>query len=327
MPSDTNTVPEFHRTRHGDDDRRPELDGSGRVRLSCSGIHWFDRTTGVNVLLEEISIAPELWARAPRYVSIALTNACELECPFCYAPKTPARLEARQTLSWVEELDDAGALGVGFGGGEPLAHPKFAWLCRQTSERTGLAVSFTTHAHRITQQLAAELAGSVHFIRASMDGTGSTYEQLRGRSFNSFREKLKLIATIAPFGINVVVNDLTVTELDEMAEFATAVGASELLLLPEQPVGDRPGITNESSRRLAAWATTAMLPYRLTISRAGTPADIPLADPFPSEQPLDQHAHIDAEGNLRLHAYAPEGTPIGPSLIAAIDRLREASTP
>lgn len=239
------------------------------------------------MLLEEISIAPALWARAPRYVSIALTNACELKCPFCYAPKTPARLEARQTLSWVEELDDAGALGVGFGGGEPLAHPKFAWLCRQTSERTGLAVSFTTHAHRITQQLAAELAGSVHFIRASMDGTGSTYEQLRGRSFNSFREKLKLIATIAPFGINVVVNDLTVTELDEMAEFATAVGASELLLLPEQPVGDRPGITSETSRRLAAWATTAMLPYCLAISRAGTPADIPLADPFPSEQPLD----------------------------------------
>jgi MoaA/NifB/PqqE/SkfB family radical SAM enzyme len=159
--------------------------------------------------------------------------------PVLLRAEDAARLEARQTLSWVEELYDAGALGVGFGGGEPLAHPKFAWLCRQISERTGLAVSFTTHAHRITQQLAAELAGSVHFIRASMDGTGSTYEQLRGRSFNSFREKLKLIATIAPFGINVVVNDLTVTQLDEMAEFATAVGASELLLLPEQPVGDR----------------------------------------------------------------------------------------
>lgn len=98
-------------------------DARGKVRFSRSGAHWFDRTSGLNILLDDLEIPRECWSRAPRYVSIALTNACELRCPFCYAPKVPGRLKANAVLSWVAELGRAGALGIGFGGGEPTAHP------------------------------------------------------------------------------------------------------------------------------------------------------------------------------------------------------------
>jgi hypothetical protein len=63
-----------------------------KVRTGPAGIHLFDRTTGLNVLMDEARLPSNLWAAAPRQVSVALTNACDLACPHCYAPKNPAAL-------------------------------------------------------------------------------------------------------------------------------------------------------------------------------------------------------------------------------------------
>ena len=70
-------------------------------------------------------------------------------------------------------------------------------MCKYGAQKTGLAISLTTHAHRLTEKLATVLAGNVHFIRVSMDGVGATYERLRGRSFDSLRRKLKIVRTLS----------------------------------------------------------------------------------------------------------------------------------
>jgi sulfatase maturation enzyme AslB (radical SAM superfamily) len=298
----------------------------GKVRLSRYGAHWFDRLSGLNILLDDIAIPPERWSRAPRYVSIALTNACELRCPYCYAPKVPGRLTAKTVISWIEELDRAGALAIGFGGGEPTAHPDFAWICAEAARRTSLAVTFTTHGHRLNTELAAAIRGSVHFIRLSMDGLGPTYERLRGRSFAAFQRQLEIVATIAPFGLNVVINDETVNELDEIALFAGQTGAAEVLLLPEQPVRGRLGISRLAAHRLAKWASTPATGIRLAISEAGATDAIPLARPYRDEAPLDAHAHVDARGILKTDAYAADGVPVSLSIMESIDQLRARRT-
>ena len=140
-----------------------------KVRPGPSGVHLFDRTTGLNVLLDEVQVSPSSWASAPRQVSIALTNACDLACPHCYAPKNPAALNFQRVAAWLRELDANGCLGVGFGGGEPTLYRRFAELCRYAARETGLAVTFTTHAHHLDDELVADLTGSVHFVRVSMD--------------------------------------------------------------------------------------------------------------------------------------------------------------
>jgi MoaA/NifB/PqqE/SkfB family radical SAM enzyme len=155
---------------------------AAKVRRSRHGAHYFERTSGLNVLLDEVVFPSEQWHRAPRYVAIALTNACELRCPFCYAPKRAARLRGTDVLRWARELDAAGSLGLGFGGGEPTAHPELARLCKAIAEQTSLAVSVTTHGHRFDAALADQLRGAVHFIRISVDGLGATYEEIRGPS-------------------------------------------------------------------------------------------------------------------------------------------------
>lgn len=281
-----------------------------KLRAGPTGLHLFDRKTGWNVLLDEVRIPPEQWAHAPRQMSIALTNACDLGCPYCYAPKTFGSLDADRLAGWLRELDENGCIGVGFGGGEPTLHHNFIEICRRAAEHTNLAVTFTTHAHRITPVHADQLKGSVHFIRVSVDGIGATYEALRGRRFAALRSRLEIVRDIAPFGINYVVNVRTLQDLDAALEFADERGASEFLLLPEQPVDGTTGIDQETLSALRTWIGRYRGRIPLAISESH--ADEMCCGAFSEERGLGSYAHIDANGFLKRSSYDTEGVLIGP---------------
>jgi hypothetical protein len=293
-----------------------------KLRAGPSGVHLFDRLTGRNLLLDEVRVPPSRWATAPRQVSVALTNACDLSCAFCYAPKSAAQLGMGQVCRWLAELDARGCLGVGFGGGEPTLHPRFADICRFAATETGLAVTFTTHAHRLDDQLAAALSGNVHFVRVSMDGVGRTYEAVRGRSFNALRSRLGVVRRLARFGLNVVVNRHTFPDLDAVAGVAAESGAAELLLLPERPVRGAGGIDPATQAALAGWVNAYRGPVPVTASAAGA-AGLPICDPLAGEGGLGGFAHIDASGVLKRSSFDADGVPIGAGgVMQALTRLR-----
>ena len=280
----------------------------------------------MNVLLDEIATSPESWARAPRQVSIALTNACDLECAFCYAPKFVARADAGRVRAWMDELDEAGCLGVGFGGGEPTLYRRLPELCRYGAQSTGLAVTLTTHGHWITQRLIGELAGCVHFIRISMDGVGRTYESTRGRPFASLVEILTAVAVEFRVGLNFVVNSATVTDLGAAAALAADMGASELLLLPEVPANGRPGVDTVTMNTMREWIRRydGTVPLAISEQSAG---ELPTAIPLPSETGLRAYAHIDATGTLRRSSYDAAGVRVGPDgVLPAIAKLSRTGT-
>lgn len=240
-----------------------------RTRFGPNGVHLFDRASGMNVLLDELRPTEATWSAAPRQVSIALTNVCDLHCAYCYAPKHKASLLTEQVLGWLKELDTEGCLGVGFGGGEPTLHPDFVDICRRAAQETQLAVTFTTHGHRLTPQLVGRLRGSVHFVRISVDGVDRIYEEQRGKPFASLLRAMELIATLSPFGINVVVNERTVAGLDAVAELAQTVGASELLLLPQQQTSVVAGMDRAANLALQDWVSKYGGTVRLAVSEAG----------------------------------------------------------
>lgn len=296
-----------------------------KVRKCEAGVHLFCRDSGLNVLIDEVRVPSEYFSQAPRYISIALTNACELRCSYCYAPKNAARLDVDRVVAWAIELDRAGCLGIGFGGGEPTGHPQFVNICTRISASTSMAVTFTTHGHRLTPSFADALRGSVHFARLSVDGVGSTYERLRRRPFLAVAVAAELLRSVAPFGVNTVVNASTIDELDDVAEFAERHGASELLLLPEQATGATEGISQRDSERLAQWIWTTRSQLRLAISRSGLEGSLPTVEVIPDEGPLDAHLHIDAMGVLRPNAYASSGIRVESSVMDAVHALRGAS--
>jgi sulfatase maturation enzyme AslB (radical SAM superfamily) len=297
-----------------------------KVRAGPCGIHMFNRRTGANILIDEAKVPATMWAKAPRQVSVALTNTCDLRCPYCYAPKYQANLDSMHLMEWLNEFDENGCLGVGFGGGEPTLHPDLPLLCRYVTESTGLAVTFTTHAHRLDDRIAADLRGNVHFIRVSMDGVGATYEMLRGRPFSTLRCRLDIIRELAPFGINFVVNALTMADLDAALTLAAEVGASEFLLLPEQPVHGREGIDSRTIRELHRWVKSYRGTIPLSISEmwaGGLPAR---CNHLAGETGLRAYAHIDASGVIKRSSYDESGVPVGSGGVMHALKMLELTT-
>ncbi|HCF3017758.1 TPA: radical SAM protein [Pseudomonas aeruginosa] len=293
-----------------------------KSRIGPNGVHLFDRISGLNVLLDELRPEEAVWSTSPRQVSIALTNVCDLHCVYCYAPKHKASLHTDQVLGWLKELDIEGCLGVGFGGGEPTLHHDFVDICKRVAGETQLAVTFTTHGHRLTPQLVERLKGSIHFARISIDGVGRTYEEQRGKQFSSLLRGIESVSTLSPFGLNVVVNERTVAELDAMSELAQEVGASELLLLPQQATAAVASIDGVVGKALRDWVSNYRGKVRLAVSEAGA-SGLPTCDPLPDEQGLQAYAHIDASGVLRASSYSPTGAKIGEAgVLSALKRLR-----
>lgn len=299
-----------------------------KVRTGPDGILLFNRETGIHLLIDEVKVPQEFWSTAPRHVSIALTNACDLDCPHCFAPKHPAKLNVERLFAWLGELDANGCIGVGFGGGEPTLYRDLPSVCRYVTQSTGMAATFTTHGHHIDDRLATALKGNVHFIRVSMDGIGPTYEKIRERSFSSLLRRFEVIREIAPFGINYVVNALTIPELSAGVTVAAEQGASEFLLIPEQPVRGRGGIGKRTMHGLRKWVNSYQGPIPLSISEAGN-EQVPTCNPLPHETGLRAYAHIDASGVLKRSSFEEDGVVIGPEGIMqslkVLQSIQEAS--
>lgn len=295
--------------------------GRWKLRGCPAGLHLFNRTTGLNILLNEVPVPVSLHARAPRQVSIALTNRCDLACDHCYAPKSRDELRFDIATRWLGELDEHGTLGIGFGGGEPTLHPEFVKLCQYAAHETQLSVSFTTHGHHIGNELAERLRGSVHFIRVSMDGVGATYESIRRRSFTDLLERLEDVQSISRFGVNVVVNEHTLPELDQVACVSVDAGACELLLLPQMPIRSVRAASVDTLQGLRRWVDGYKGSLKLCINESSAEG-FPTCDPLVQERGLRAYAHIDAMGVLKPSSYSDTGVQLSDgSVLQALDQL------
>ena len=86
----------------------------------------FERDTGLNALLEGDETA-HLRRIAPRTLLVAITNACNLTCDFCYRDLENRSLWRYETLlDFCRAADEWGVLECAFGGGEPMLFPRWA---------------------------------------------------------------------------------------------------------------------------------------------------------------------------------------------------------
>jgi MoaA/NifB/PqqE/SkfB family radical SAM enzyme len=224
--------------------------------------------------------------------------------------------------NWLIDLDANGCIGVGFGGGEPTLYPMLTELCSYSAMNTNLAVTLTTHAHRLSDQLLDELAGNLHFVRVSMDGVGPIYESIRCRPFDAFLERITALERVVRFGINFVVNSKTVGDLDAAVQLAADLGAYEFLLLPEEPVGRGVGIDNETTIALQKWVNEYHGSVPLAVSEGGAEG-LPTCDPLNAEMGLAAFAHIDASGTIKRTSYDTSGILIRENgVMAALDKLK-----
>src|SRR5579871_4044537 len=101
----------------------------------------FDRNSGLNVLLDGDETG-HLQRVAPRSLLIAVTNACNLTCPFCYRDlASPSRWRYDTLLQFCQEANEWGVLEVAFGGGEPMLFPRWADFIDELHSTTNLGIN------------------------------------------------------------------------------------------------------------------------------------------------------------------------------------------
>jgi len=185
------------------------------------GLLLFERKTGLNVLLDEMK---GRWGwEKPLFVAVQVTNACNRQCRWCYASSSssaPVGVWTREKLfDLCRYLDRWGVLGVAFGGGEPFTFPRFAEVCREVWDSTGLDVGATSNGDLITKEDLATMKGHFGQLRVSVwhpNEVRSKVVRLLGKGVDIgintilFRNGVELVKSIVEEGVRAGVNDFLI---------------------------------------------------------------------------------------------------------------------
>ena len=279
-----------------------------KIRATPQGYLAFDRRSGLNVLIDEV--VPEKHSAAPAMVSFSLTNRCNLLCPHCFVAKGRSYLPFSLLAKWLVELDENGCLEVGFGGGEPLLHPDFSTICDFAHSRTGMACTITTNGTLLSEEMVESIRGNVDFCRISMDGWGEVHERSRGVPFDSLVSTIGNVTGRLRVGINYLVNDETVGDLERVVHLLASLSVEELLLLPEIGARGENLLSESGISFLRRWVASYGGPLRLRGSEHTCAEILPSILP-PGDKDLFRYVHVDANGIMKPDSFASAGIPIG----------------
>lgn len=290
-----------------------------KLRIEKEGYHYYDRDTGIHMLIDEVLPSPLEISKTPRTVSIALTNYCNSNCDFCHIEKGNDFLPKHIVFDICKILDKHGTLDIAFGGGEPLVHKEFVEICKSIWRETGLGVSVTTNGSLLNAQLIFDIKDFIGFIRVSIDTTDPLlFQSIRGFEFQKIYDNLKLLKGEIPFGLNIVINNQTIEQLDSFITFAQDVGCEEILLLP-QFNGSAFCLTSSQWKQLEYWiiANKSKMPLRIMES-ARKMMRLPVL--FSEDSYYRDYLYIDAQMNMKRNSFDK----IGVKLTA--DKLEEGLT-
>lgn len=278
------------------------------MRQERSGYHFFNRDTGCHILISEFLPTEEQWSAVPRVLSVALTNACDLHCYFCYAPKHVARLPYDYTRNIATCFWQSGGQEIVLGGGEPTLYPRFAELIRDIHDSTRLAVGFTTHGHHLQPSLLEQIWPLVSRIRISIDALEPEYSRIRGKPLKAISNLLAEHELKDKFAVNAVILPGRVRQTAEVLEFALDHGIREVLLIPVHSKGlSLLSVNDESQVRqlVHEWRTKLRINVSSNFRSLG---EFPILQTSEPGELL--FAHLSADKHLRLNSYESGGIPV-----------------
>lgn len=178
-----------------------------------------------------------------RQVYYAITDGCNLRCPYCYASSEkclPGELTTEESLDLVDQSAELGTTTITFTGGEPMLRKDLFQIAEHANGR-GLESNIITNATMIrTPEVAARIADLFTTVTVSVDGgSAATHDQTRGEgSFDKTYRALQLLNAVgvAP-NINHVVRSDNVDEIEEFATFINGVEVNSVRLMNHNDLG------------------------------------------------------------------------------------------
>jgi MoaA/NifB/PqqE/SkfB family radical SAM enzyme len=276
-----------------------------KARIEPEGLHYYCRKSGTHVLFDEVFTKASAYSLAPRTVSIAITDKCDFSCSYCYVNLSEHYLNKADIINFCKELDTFGTFDIALGGGEPTLHPDLIAICEEIWNNTNLGISITTHGHNLNEENISRLKGNISFLRISIDGKEPIYSKLRKKELSKLLLNLKLLEGRIPFGINAVINKLTVNHLDDLKSLFYDYGAFELLLLPMWNKG-KFVLTQQDWLILERWIEKNQSDIPIKIS-SESKKYLKLHYLFENEDWDNDYAFIGIDKSLRKNSFTNEG--------------------
>lgn len=181
----------------------------------------------------------------PRFISIWISQICNLDCTYCYfsdSNHNPEKtfIKTDEILAWLQEMKNFGAEALEYsGGGEPTVHKDFAKIV-EASSNMGYVLGLITHA---CNPMPLELLASrMKYVRCGLDAaTQETHTKIKrkegkfGKAIENIKELVRLrdkhekerelkgewpVFPNFTVGIKIVLNSINEHEVFDMVRMA-----------------------------------------------------------------------------------------------------------
>lgn len=178
-----------------------------------------------------------------RQVYYAITDGCNLRCPYCYASslnRLPGELSTEESMDLVSQIAEMGAQQIIFTGGEPTLRKDLFPIVEHALD-LGLTANIITNGTLIKNAaMAQRFAELFNMVTISLDGsTAESHDRTRGKgSFATTHRALKLLndAGVVP-QINHIVTSDNVQELEAFATFMEGLKIGSIRLMSHNNLG------------------------------------------------------------------------------------------
>lgn len=194
---------------------------------------------------EPVFIEPLYKKDRPFSISIDITSACNLNCPFCSVDSGVAQADDMtldDIIPFVELVKKYKPTPFAISGGEPLLKKDILfYLLEELSPIKEIALSIFTNATLATKDYAQQLYDAgLRVARVSLDGhTDQLHDESRGKK-GAFKETIQGIKNLREAGIFVrtvsVISRINYQYLHEIREFASQI-ADHAGIVPVVPCG------------------------------------------------------------------------------------------
>lgn len=165
------------------------------------------------------------------YVYYAITDGCNLRCPYCYASSEkclPGEMNTAESLDLVRQVAELGGRYIVFTGGEPMLRKDLFQIVEHTNA-SGLKANIVTNATMIrTLETARRFKELFDTVTISVDGgTAATHDRTRGAG--SFAKTYKALQLLNKAGVVPKINHIVTSDnVEHLEDFATFIDGLEV---------------------------------------------------------------------------------------------------
>jgi radical SAM protein with 4Fe4S-binding SPASM domain len=169
----------------------------------------------------------------PMIVSWELTNACNLNCKYCFndsGREFGDELTKDETHNVLKGLYDAGVFRIEFTGGEPMMRPDFIDIIKDAHDMDFI-ISVASNGTLINENIASILKeAEVAHVQVSLDGLKETHDYHKGFA-GAFDRVVQGIKCLKDHDIRVharmTATKKNISEIEEVLKLSASLGADE----------------------------------------------------------------------------------------------------